>query len=77
MYIICLIVEMLRDTCPQVKKLQENKGSKRCVSLFSYDWRMGNSVNINTIDLSQLILKEWKKKKHAQYVLLNTPFFLL
>ncbi|XP_024185025.1 uncharacterized protein LOC112189879 isoform X3 [Rosa chinensis] len=45
---------------------QRNEGFRRRVSVFSSGWRMGLSVKMNTANLSELILKEWKKKKHAQ-----------
>ncbi|XP_024173245.1 uncharacterized protein LOC112179142 isoform X3 [Rosa chinensis] len=57
----------VRNRCPQQnKKFQRDEGFRRRVSVFSSGWRMGQSVKMNTTYLSELILKEWKKKKHAQ-----------
>lgn len=44
----------------------------RCVSIFSPAW--GISVRVKTVDLSKLILKKFKKKKHEQYVFLSYLF---
>ncbi|XP_061988782.1 uncharacterized protein LOC133707244 isoform X1 [Rosa rugosa] len=51
----------------QKKKFQRDEDFRRRVSMFSSGWRMGQSVKINTAYLSELILKEWKKKKHAHW----------
>ncbi|XP_040370953.1 uncharacterized protein LOC112189879 isoform X2 [Rosa chinensis] len=50
---------------------QRNEGFRRRVSVFSSGWRMGLSVKMNTANLSELILKEWKKKKHAHWCYKN------
>ncbi|XP_061996205.1 uncharacterized protein LOC133714152 isoform X1 [Rosa rugosa] len=58
----------VRNRCPQQKKkFQRDEGFRRRVSVFSSGWRMGQSVKMNTAYLSELILKEWKKKKHAHW----------
>ena len=49
------------------KELPIDKIPNRRVSIFTPGWEI--SVGVKTTDLSQLILKEWKKKKHEQYVL--------
>ncbi|PRQ32926.1 hypothetical protein RchiOBHm_Chr5g0051811 [Rosa chinensis] len=51
----------------QKKKFQRDEGFRRRVSVFSFGWRMGQSVKMNTAYLSELILKEWKKKKHVHW----------
>ncbi|KAM5586318.1 hypothetical protein ABKV19_005298 [Rosa sericea] len=51
----------------QKKKFQRDEGFRRRVFVFSSGWRMGQSVKMNTAYLSELILKEWKKKKHAHW----------
>ncbi|XP_050124016.1 uncharacterized protein LOC126601357 [Malus sylvestris] len=47
------------------KELPIDKISNRRVSIFTPGWEI--YVEVKTIDLSQLILKEWKKKKHEQW----------
>ncbi|CAN6542374.1 unnamed protein product [Malus baccata var. baccata] len=47
------------------QELPIDKISNRRVSIFTPGWEI--SVGVKTTDLSQLILKEWKKKKHEQY----------
>ena len=48
------------------KELLTDKIPNRRVSIFTPGWEI--SVGVKATDLSQLILKEWKKKKHEQYV---------
>ncbi|PRQ37951.1 hypothetical protein RchiOBHm_Chr4g0408361 [Rosa chinensis] len=58
----------VRNRCPQQKKkFLRDEGFRRRVSVFSSGWRMGQSVKMNTAYLGELILKEWKKKKHARW----------
>ncbi|XP_050138966.1 uncharacterized protein LOC126615212 [Malus sylvestris] len=47
------------------KELPIDKIPNRCVSIFTHGWEI--SVGVKTTNLSQLILKEWKKKKHEQW----------
>ncbi|TQD93511.1 hypothetical protein C1H46_020858 [Malus baccata] len=47
------------------KELPIDKIPNRRVSIFTPGWEI--SVGVKTTDLSQLILKEWKKKKHEQW----------
>ncbi|XP_050104827.1 uncharacterized protein LOC126584511 [Malus sylvestris] len=47
------------------KELGIHKIPNRRVSIFTPGWDI--FVGIKTTDLSQLILKEWKKKKHEQW----------
>ncbi|CAN6557040.1 unnamed protein product [Malus baccata var. baccata] len=47
------------------KELTIDKIPNRRVSIFTPGWEI--SVGVKTTNLSQLILKEWKKKKHEQY----------
>ncbi|RXH90172.1 hypothetical protein DVH24_032529 [Malus domestica] len=47
------------------KELPIDKIPNRRVSIFTPGWKI--SVGVKSTDLSQLILKEWKKKKHEQY----------
>ncbi|TQD88619.1 hypothetical protein C1H46_025818 [Malus baccata] len=42
-----------------------HKIPNRRVSIFTPEWEI--SVGVKTTDLSQLILKEWKKKKHEHW----------
>ncbi|TQD70787.1 hypothetical protein C1H46_043683 [Malus baccata] len=55
----------------KVKMAPPNKDEppSRRVSIFSPSW--GISVGVKTIDLSKLILKEFKKKKHEQWRMKN------
>ncbi|XP_050146828.1 uncharacterized protein LOC126622193 [Malus sylvestris] len=47
------------------KELLIDKIPNRCVSIFTPGWKI--SVRLKTTNLSELILKEWKKKKHEEY----------
>ncbi|TQD71793.1 hypothetical protein C1H46_042661 [Malus baccata] len=47
----------------------KNKLPSRRVSIFSPGW--GISVGVKTVELSKLILKEFKKKMHEQYVFVS------
>ncbi|TQD77536.1 hypothetical protein C1H46_036928 [Malus baccata] len=46
------------------KELPIDKIPNKRVSSFTPGWEI--SIEVKTIDLSQLILKDWKKKKHKQ-----------
>ncbi|PRQ40938.1 hypothetical protein RchiOBHm_Chr4g0441561 [Rosa chinensis] len=46
----------------QKKKFQRDEGFRRRVSVFSFGWRMGQSVKMNTAYLSELILKSGRKR---------------
>ncbi|TQD82924.1 hypothetical protein C1H46_031523 [Malus baccata] len=47
------------------KELLIDKIPNRPVSIFTPGWEI--SVRVKATNLSQLILKEWKKKKHEQW----------